>query len=284
MTALLVLLGCDGGAADGTLLQDIQVVHVGAEPPEVGPGEGVDLVATVVEPLGQGATVLAWPCTDLGEGCLEDQGQPVADWAQVVELEGEDWAFTVQIDPALAALFAVQEEVEGYEPVVSLWVMACRPGVCARLDGLADGVEAGSSEEAALRTLLQDPQAAMAELPIHGASLVRRDLPLSELPVEERNANPQLSAVFDDPLVLSTGQEALLEFDLWDDFQPTDDLRTFSWYGFATVGGISPARATLDDGALSFVAGEEPGAGRIYLVVLDHVGGSGLWRGDVIVE
>lgn len=282
--ALLIplLLGCDMGAADGTLLTDVQVVHVGAEPPEVAPGEHVDVVATVVDPLGEGARALVWPCTDLGEGCLEDQGQPVTEWATLVEVQDEDAAATVAVDPALAALLAF--EVDGYTPAVGVWVLACRTGVCPVLDTFAAGPAAGSAEEAEVRAVLQDPEALVADLPLQGASLARRSLPLTTLPVETRNANPVLTPVGPPALELAVGQETLLQFDLWDDGDVSGDLSAYSWYGFATLGGISPARATLQDGSLTYVAGEEAGEGRVYVVVLDGLGGSGLWRGDVVVE
>ena len=70
MTALLLLLAC-GGVNDETVLSELRVLAMVAEPPEVGPGQSTTVTSWIADPTKTGFEVLTWACTDLGEGCLE---------------------------------------------------------------------------------------------------------------------------------------------------------------------------------------------------------------------
>ncbi len=284
---VLLLLGplvaaCTDGAGDGTLLTDVTVVHVGAAPPEVAPGEPVDLLVTSVDPLDEGVALLTWACTDLGEGCVEEQGQPLSERVVLEPRDGEDLGLTLTVDPALAALLQLDTELR---PPMVVWTLACGLDTCPVIDLIDRSPEPGSDDDAAVRAFLADPTAGLADLPLAGVSLVRRQLPLTDLPIEERNANPVVGDLLPQPLVAASGGEVLLEFSLWDDDPGVlDQPGLATLYGFATIGGISPARQAVTDGPLSWVAGDQPGTGMVYVVALDGQGGSALWRSEVVVE
>ena len=98
MIVLLALAACGEGPSDESLIANLQVVSVVAEPPEVGPGEAVTLTATVADPAALAPEVLVWTCTSLGEGCLVSSvyGSDT-DWLGDFLLAAAPWNGRVQV-------------------------------------------------------------------------------------------------------------------------------------------------------------------------------------------
>lgn len=266
---LLALLAC-AGPADTTKVRDVQIVHVGAEPAELNAGETSVMTVTVADPSGEGVQLIAWPCTDLGEGCVEDPGT-AAGWAQEIELDGEDGTVEIIASTIWEGVFASGEELP-FDPFQAMWFLACRPGLCPVLDQALAGDEAAYA-------FLQDPAAGMVDLPVDGSSLVRRSVVISQDGPEDRNENPQILRVGEDELLLSTLGELTLQFQVADDGEGTLTTDVYT-----EVGTLGPARGEGATPEFIWYAGEEAGEGRIYAVVRDDEGGSALWRGDARVE
>ena len=52
-----------------TKIDELRVVAVQSEPAEITLTQEVDINILIADPKGEGADVLVWPCTDLGDGC-----------------------------------------------------------------------------------------------------------------------------------------------------------------------------------------------------------------------
>lgn len=273
----LLLLAC-GGPSDVTIVRDVQIIHVGAEPTELLPGEETTLTVTVADPLGEGVQILAWPCTDLGEGCAEDLGQATSEWVSVLDPVDEDASLTLAASTLWTQALTSDAGGLPFEPYLGVWFLACRPGLCSQLD-LALGQPAiGSDDDKALRAFLHDPTAAMADLPLDGSSLGQRRVPVSGASVEDRNQNPELRLEEDRDLSLVVDGEEALTIGLIDE---TPGLLQLD--GFTTIGRLGPSRTDFYDPVFTWFAGEEAGSGRIYIVLRDSAGGSALMRKDATV-
>jgi hypothetical protein len=274
----LLLLACMG-PSDTTIIRDVQIVHVGASPAELQPGESSTLTVTVADPSQQGVEILAWPCTDLGEGCAEDLGQPVSEWVSLLSPVDEDATWTVTASPLWAKLLSADTGSAYFEPYAGAWFQACRPGECAPIELARSTPAAGSDDDVALRAFLNDPTAGMAELPLDGAALAQRRVPVSDRGEDERNQNPELRLEDERELTLAVGGEQELLFGLIDE---TPDALQLD--GYTSIGTLGPARTDFYSPTFTWYAGEAAGEGRIYVVVRDGEGGSALWRQDAVVE
>ncbi|MBX2798342.1 MAG: hypothetical protein KTR31_11750, partial [Myxococcales bacterium] len=145
-----------------------------------------------------------------------------------------------------------------------VWMLACAPGLCGDLQGVDDAQ-------------LEDPLDWLTELPVSGVSAASRAAPL-HMEGEEPALNPPIEE--SPPLLVegATGQVIPLSF-----LAPGAQIA----FGYTTAGGFSmPSYDVSSEGrvALSWVAPEEPGAARLYVVVEDGRGGSTLWRGDAAIR
>lgn len=262
----LLLLAC-AGPSDVTVIRDVQIVHIGAEPPEAAPGEVFAHTVTVADPSGGGVEAMAWPCTDLGEGCVEDPGA-AAGWAQALAFDGEDARFQGVISPLWATVLA-DPELSGFSLSQTSWVLACRPGLCPVIGQAL----AGDDQSYAF---LQDPVSGMASLPLDGASLSRRGVVPSLLAEEERNRSPSLGLDGEVAFALGVGEE--LSFSLLAEDPDGDELTVDV---FTTLGSLGPARVETSPAEFTWYAGETSGEGRLYATVRDGRGGSALWSVDV---
>ena len=87
---LIFALGCGAGPNDETLVDELRVLAMVAEPPEVAPGAESTVEVTVADPEGVGPDVIVWTCTDLGDGCLEAALPGFG--ATVGDVASGDWA------------------------------------------------------------------------------------------------------------------------------------------------------------------------------------------------
>lgn len=278
----LLLMACADGPADLTVVHDLQLIHAGLAPPQVAPGEASTLTLTLADPQGGGSELMVWPCTDLGEGCVEERGQALEERVRLGSADqgdfGEDLVLELVAEPALAALLKLDPSELPVAPAQDWWILACRPELCPWFEDLRAAPAPGSAADAELRAFLADPVAQMGQVPLDGASLSRRQLLLSDLPVEERNSNPELR-LEEGETEVALGEEPVLRFAFVDELPDTVTLD-----GFTTLGALGPARTDVYDPTFTWYPGEEAGTGRLYVVARDEAGGSGLWRADARVD
>jgi hypothetical protein len=263
MTApLLLLLACTAGPGEETLIEDLRVLALVQEPPEVAPGGASAVEALVVDPEGRAPTVWMWTCTDLGEGCLEagEEGRPAAP-----ALAGDRARLDVQASPALAAL-AGEEAL----PLVSVWALACDPAVCT-----------APPDEAAMA----DPRALLATLPIEGVALSGTALWVGAGP--DPHQNPVLTPDFDSLPAVAPGEALDLDFLVT---RRSDDGAALSLYAYASAGGFAlPVSAEVErsPSTRTWYAPEDAAPGEeidLWVVLVDERAGAAVWQGTVQVE
>ncbi len=266
---LLSLLGC-GGPNEETLVSELRVMAVVVEPPEVAPGESVQITPVVLDPAAEGFETLVWTCTRLGPECLENE-LPLEVWATVTT------GTTARTIPAELSA-ALSEDLQ--EIPVSTWVLSCEVGLCPLFEAVQDPPEAGTDAYLALLADLADPTRWMDSLPQTGVSLGTKSFIVSQRPVEERNENPV--PVLTEPLP-EVGQESriVLHFEVED-----QQSETPAAYGYATGGGFEFTAYDVEAGAvdLAWVAPAEAGNVLLRVVFADGLGGNAVWEGDVSVE
>lgn len=131
-----VLSGCAAGPNDETLVDELRVMAVVAEPPEVAPGATTTITVTVADPDSTGATGATWICA--GAGCPESPAEGPLPDGRLVTMR------TAPLVPATEAAVPLP-----------LWALACAPGACpVDLDAFA-----------------ADPFTGMEALPLVGTSL-----------------------------------------------------------------------------------------------------------------
>lgn len=275
---LLFLVGCAEGPSDETLLTELRVVSIVAEPAEAAPSEPVALSVTAADPDGLGADVLVWTCSPTGSGCLED-GDPLSTRLALGTLADPSAVVTLAPSPALGA--ALPDDATVTATVV--WALACEPGLCPIVDDARAALASGEETPADLAADLADPSSWLVDLPLRGVSLATRALPVSRRPVGVRNENPVVRVANEDALVIEAGERLDLEVAVSDD---ADAALVVQAFGYATGGGFGLTAFDLagGQGSLAWYAPAEEGVVDLYVVVDDHDGGSALWRGRAHVE
>lgn len=258
--APLLLVGC-GGPSDETLLDELRVLAMVPEAPEIQPGEATALDVRVVDPEAQGFDALVWTCTNTGEGCLEDTTgrAPVVDASGAGQLTS-----TVEASATLAYVVGTEPL-----PLIAAWTLACRDGLCPLIEDVQAGLEVDPA-------LWADPTDWIDELPMEGVSLALTTLSVSTRAVEERHPAPTLTGPTD-PLEVETGGTLTLSVTATGELDEEARL-----WGYAEGGGFVGASTRLDaEGAatMDWVAPEEPGEVALYLVLVDGLGGAALWEG-----
>lgn len=254
------------GPDTSTLLADTQVVMVRSDPPALGAGQVATLETLIVDPQERGLEVMQWTCTFAGEGCLEpqfamDESDP---WPGLVYEDSERFEGSVMASPALA-------EVLGPEPVplLSIWTLACEPGLCPLMDAEGDALMEG----------LESPADLLQDLPIYGVSLSQRRIRVAGVPLEATN-----------PTIVCEGpSEGVVEEEMA--FSCTVEgefAEQAAVYGYANSGGWEGQSVQILNGAVeldyNYFPSEEPGPVDLYLVLQDGNGGSALWEATVDVQ
>lgn len=249
--ALLLLAGCTMGPVDLTRIEDVRVIAAIAEPPEVAPGEPFTLTAVVAAPLGVDVEALAWWCPP--EGTLPDTlpaGLPTGCLA-------ERPALTEGVGSVTLAAFVP----------LPAWVLACEAGACGDLDDVPERD-------------LRDPFGWLRDLPLEGVSAGAKGLTLTDAPPEERRANPVITEVPPEGRLTDVPTEETVELR----FVATGGARAS---GFADAGGFT--RVTYDatsagEVTLEWIAPEDGGEVRLWVVIDDELGGAALWTGTATVR
>jgi len=268
---LLALLGC-GGANDETLVDELRVMAVVVEPPEVAPGATATVTTWIADPNDDAPEALVWTCTNLGDGCLEaaepTQGTTVGEPADgvIVTERAAPLAFT----PIVA-------DGETVVPVL-LWALACAPGLCPAIDLAASAPAIGTEDADTLATFLGDPFEGAEDLPLVGTSLA-----LAQIQVSARAApltNPLLTPVdADAALVVGAGASIDLAFTV-------EAPGVTTAYGYTTNGGFDATEYEVVDGAvtLTWFGSDQAGDAELWVIVNGEDGGSAVWHAFATVE
>jgi hypothetical protein len=240
-------------------VDELRVMASVAAPPEIGAGEVSMIEAVILDPLARGADVLVWTCVFTGDGCLESEGA-LSDWARVTDLTDPTFEFTASLAPG-----------EGEVLPVSVWWLACEPGLCPIIEAVraADGGRA----DASLAADLMDPFSWLDEVPLTGVSLARGGVAVSSRPEAERVQNPTLTPLFEADSVRAAPLEAIaLTFAI--DAEVTG-------YGYATAGGFESGPTASSEGALTtlWYAPEQVGSVEMVVVAQADDGGVAVWQG-----
>jgi hypothetical protein len=261
MVTLWLLVGCMAGPNEDTVVDDVRVLAIQADPPEVGPGEASALTVTVVDPAGLAPDVLLWTCLDLGEGCLEAAG-PADSWLTLATPADEQILSPRFAPPALASVLG--DELPTLP--VPTWALACPPGVCPLIEDAREALGAGAVPED-LAARLAAPEAELASLGFEEVSLARASLWVTSLPESERNRAPVLQGVeIDGDQLIVTAEDP-----------DGDDLQAWP---YATAGAFERPQVPLGSDPLVYYPPDDGGSARLYVVVDDSRGGQALWRGS----
>lgn len=262
--ALIGLAAGCGGANDETVVDELRVMAIVAEPPEIAPGASASVTATVADPTGVDPDVLLWTCTNLGDGCLE------------AAIPGQGTVVGKPVDGTLSTVATAPVEFAGVVgdgttvlPVL-VWTLACAPGVCPAIDLAASQPEAGSADADTLAAFLADPYGAAADLPLTDTSLA-----LAQVGVSMR-AEPVTNPVLTPPdgaLTVVAGEYLDLAFGV-------EAAGATTAYGYASLGGFDAASYEVRDGAVTmrWFAPEDAGTADLWIVVNGEDGGSTVWH------
>lgn len=258
---MLLLLGC-GGPNTETLVDQLRVMAVVAEPPEVAPGATTALTAYIADPNDEAPTTMMWTCTDLGDGCLEAAEPGLG---ATVAAPAAGVVTTTRVAPmALAGVVADGTTVLP----IPLWTLACGDGLCPVIDDLTAGED--------VTTFLTDPIEGMKDLPLLGTSLGFSFLRLGAR--VEPLQNPVLTPGFD---AVEVDAGASLELPFTVAF-----TGVASAWGYTTAGGFEMTDFPVEAGAVSltWIAPEEAGTATLWVVVVGEEGGTAVWMGEATIR
>lgn len=259
-----------GGCAIPTLTEEsmlarLQVMSVVVDPPLVRPGDIPTATAWVADPTGEGYELLLWTCTDVGNGCVEPFFDALEVWTEtpvVSSGSSQPWI------PDLST----NDIPEDVEIPLSVFALACAPGVCPEIAMVRNG-------DPAVAEILGDPVAFGQSLPIEGTSFARRGLDITGNVNAKDNDNPDVSARPPAGAYanVAPGASVTLAFEVSDETDMTSD-------GYATGGFMGDGSWTGHDLVFIWDAPSEPGDYELWVTIEDGTGGSAVWRGVSHVE
>lgn len=269
LAPLLLLTACGMGPSDETLLDELRVIAAVAEPPEISPGDSVDITATVVDPVGAGMELVIWSCTPTTGGCAEDR-LPLSERLAVPDITNNTATATLRTPVVPLPEDTVLSGI--------VWLLACEPGLCDVISDAEEAIRTDGDFPDALR----DPITLLQGLPLTGVSLATRSVGLSTRPVSERNVNPVITVTSPLPATVDSESELELPLDIVDD-SVGDALVAI---GLTTGGGFGSPLFDVFEGRadLNYFAPESTGVVDLYVVVEDGDGGSAVWTGQTTVE
>jgi hypothetical protein len=278
MALWLLGVGCSGPNPE-TLIDELRVVAMVAEPPVVLPGEPATVEIFVADPEDKGAGVFAWTCTNFGDGCLEAAGGAQS----VATREVVDGRVTLPLAPSPALAPIVLEDPQSPIDATAIWALACAGGAdCHLVDGHPASKDRGEKPWGDdLACQLEDPVEWMSGLSMTGTSLAYRILSVSGQLPDERHANPTLTLETELPLEWKPEAEFELTFSV--DGQLNDEARIFN---YITGGGFTMPDSLVSTGeiVLKGVASEEAGPVQLWVVLNDGLGGVAVWTGEANVD
>ena len=290
-------LGCTSQLSHPSLVTDVRVVGVVAEPAQPAPGELLELEVVVANPKGRDLELLVWSCTPIEGICAEVELLDEARWVAVPEVvdgvarierqlpdPAEDWAELVEEWPALTEEL-LDEYLDG--GAIPLFVLACERDLCPVIEqarqALAD--DTPLHREDPLSVALGDPASWLAELPFDGVSFASRALPTRPVDDTTPNDNP----VAEERFVLHGETGARVEaggfLDVVFTVEDPDDSKITA-YPLTTAGRFEVRYRSTSDGEVAFwlAAPERAQDGLIWVVFTDKDGGFDVVRLPLTVE
>ncbi len=280
---LLMLWGCF--AFDpSTRVDELRVMAVQSVPAEITPGAVVDINILMADPIGSGADVLVWPCTDLGEGCLEAElfADDPSLWIQSFSYEEAVTTLSFSVPMALSGVVSqLPPELIPFTGT-AMWVLACVPGECDVMSQYEQG-----------NLNLNDfakPSKLVESVDFGRFALAKRSLRISNRPEPEQIRNPVLSFDESQELVLGVGESKELNFsyEIRSQFAEAVYLSGYSSAGYIQEGpprGFGEEEFTMEGTlSLQWIAQENPEEGIMYVILEDDKGGVDFWIAPAIVQ
>ena len=272
---ILIIFSCSM-SAPSTFVDELRVMAVQTEPAEVSPmDQDAKIRFLISDPLEEGADVVYWTCTNLGDGCLEAElyGADLLQWPQYFSRESVFTERSFSIPMGMnGILSSLPDESIPFMGSV-LWVLACVPGECSFVNDIKEGVIDTA--------LLSNPTDIISELPFGIAALSFVSLPVSNRPAGERIRNPELIPLFDGLPTQKVEETMDLPFSYDLQSAPTEDSLV---YGYATIGGFPEAdrsSSQLQEQSgrfvLPWIASQEVGEGELYIILENGERGTGIW-------
>jgi len=268
----LVCIAC-GGPNDETLVDELRVLSIITEPPEVAPGDDYTFQHLTHIPSGTAAERLTWTCTFDGTRCVESEvASRIDEWVHITEPNGVELQSQERMVPNSFAA-ALSEELPQLQ--IPLWTLACTPGLCPIVDAVRSAPEPDTEAWQALSEALANPFSWLSEYPKNGVSLATKNITVSLNPPEQRNVNPVITREATESIVVPRDDSVALTFTVTDE----DPLTTF---GYTTIGGFESTRDSAVSGPVVqtlFAPTDEPptDSGTIYIIANDARGGSAVW-------
>ena len=283
MLSFLSIFACiDFG--DPSYVSELRVMAVQSEPAEFSPlDESLQLNILVADPKKQTAEALIWPCTNLGNGCLEAEffEGNLENWVSVIELSEGINSFSLSLPLELGFLLSDIPEEDLPLNLTSIWILACPPEECSAIEKVKAGqIDAGK---------LGDPSQFLVNLPMNTASLAKRSLFLSNRSLETRIQNPILSPQTDEIPTSAPNQDNEIQISYALQSLESEGSR-FSVY--TSLGSIVEERGPPGSSEpmdlegeypIQWNSGSEPGSGFLYVIVENSDGGIGLWTESLSV-
>jgi len=252
-----------------TLVDDLIVVAVVPDAPEIGPGDAIVSEVFLGQPNDTPVDLLVWTCLPLDEEtCLE----------QVLEerftvLEGVSGSVAVereiptQIGGILSAI--------GEELPIFVWSLACEAGLCPLIEQAKTGEVADAD--------LINPIEGLKTLPFDGVSLAYRGVWVSERPVEERRKNPEVDLQSALPQEVALEERVSLQFDVVSHGEQVDA------YGYSLSGGFEEIsfRVFEDQVTVDWFAPEELDGQtetQLWVVFQSESGGTAVWTDQLVLN
>lgn len=273
---LWTILGCFS-FDPRTRVDELRVMAVQSVPAEITPTSMVDINILIADPVGEGADVLVWPCTDIGEGCLERDifADDPSQWIQSFSYEEAVTTLSFSLPPQVAGIVQqIPEELIPFTGTV-MWVLACVPGECDVMSQFAQGTAELDD--------FSNPSSMIEGVAFGRSSLAKRSLRVSSRPPEEQVQNPILGFDESQELVINVNESKELEFS-YEILSPQASDVYLS--GYASAGYIQegPPRgfgggefSTVGTNSLLWQALETAEEGVLYLILEDDMGGVSFW-------
>ena len=278
----MLALGCGAGQEHPSRLTSLQTVGIVATPPEVTPGEFVQVDLAIADPAGEGAEIVLASCIRFENRCAEEVLANPSQWLSVAELPAGETSLRIDrtVPPDADEVFAVA----GLSTVpFALVALACAPGLCPIIEEAPEALEADEIPTE-LAVDIAQPERCMIDLPVEGVSLTGKGMLLSEVRSGGENQNPTIEARFlerDAPVIeipLDSDQE--FAFYVRDD----SDNRVYA-YAYTTLGRFETRRERVRDSAVRhYLLATERGEGHVTIVFEDEEGGSAVWQRPIRIQ
>ena len=285
-----------------TLVDELRIMGIRSNPAELSTDSLYNPETTpplaeiwIANPQDVEIDLLIWPCTNFGDGCLEQEvfAEAPQTWVTLLE-DGARYNSTPFPISPIPIGFVSELPLED-QPFsgTALWVLACQKNTCPIINEVKNGIISLKA--------LADPFTLMNTLPIEEATLSYRSLYFSSRAEESQIQHPQVAPMFGGTPNLPLDEFVDLTFSYELSQAPTEDSRVFAYTtqgGFApnedvnnqilkqesevTLRWFAPAAETWDDPPVndSLLESNVLEQSTLFIFVDDGFGGLGVWQED----